>query len=84
MPYLLNLKKQQNLKFKQGCKIPLARSHLQVKCYAGQVKLLTICVVLFLFTASQRKIWDMRASNLFENFTSLLKSAANYRWHFMG
>ena len=22
----------------QGCKIPLARSHLRVKCYAGRVK----------------------------------------------
>ena len=31
----------------QGCKIPLARSHLRVKLYAGRVKVLTICVVLF-------------------------------------
>ena len=30
----------------QGCKIPLARLHLRVKCYAGRVKVLTICVVL--------------------------------------
>ena len=30
----------------QGCKIPLACSHLRVKCYAGRVKVLTICVVL--------------------------------------
>ena len=31
----------------QGCKIPLARSHLQVKCYAGRVKVLTNYVGLF-------------------------------------
>ena len=31
------------------CKIPLARSHLRVKCNAGRVKVLTICVVLFKF-----------------------------------
>ena len=31
----------------QGCKIPLNLSHLLVKCYAGQVKVLTISVVLF-------------------------------------
>ena len=30
----------------QGCKIPHARSHLRVKCYAGRVKVFTICVVL--------------------------------------
>ena len=40
----------------QGCKIPFAGSHLRVKCYAGRVKVLTLCVVLFQFTASQRKI----------------------------
>ena len=33
--------------YDQGCKIPVARSHLQVKCSAGRVKVLTICVVLF-------------------------------------
>ena len=54
----------------QGCKILLVRSHLRVKCYAGRVKILTICVVLFSFTASQRKICDMR-SDLFGNFTPL-------------
>ena len=30
----------------QGLKIPLARSHLRVKWTAGQVKVMTICVVL--------------------------------------
>ena len=40
----------------QGCQIPLACLHLSVKCYAGQVKVLKICVVRFLFTVS-RKNW---------------------------
>ena len=44
---------------------------LQVKCYAGRVKVLTICVVLFQFTATQRKAGTWRASNLFGDFTPL-------------
>ena len=42
---LLNI---QNQPLRKGpwCKIPLACSHLRVKCYAGRVKVLTICVVL--------------------------------------
>ena len=31
----------------QGCNIPLACSQLQVKCYAGRVKVLTVWVVFF-------------------------------------
>ena len=45
---------------KTGVSNSTPRSHLPVKCYEGRVKVLTVCVVLFLFTASQRKIWDMK------------------------
>ena len=41
---------------RQGCKIPLVRSHLRVKSCAGRVKVLTTCVQLYQFTASLRKL----------------------------
>ena len=40
----------------QGCKIPLAHWHLRVKCYAGRVKVLTTCVVLFQFLHLREKL----------------------------
>ena len=44
----------------QGCKIPLARLHLRVKCYAGRIKVLTICVVHYSNLQHLGKIGDMK------------------------
>ena len=30
---------------------------MRVKCYTGLIKVLTICVVLLVYTASQKKNW---------------------------
>ena len=59
-------------KYWQGCKIPLARSHLRVKRYAGRVKVLTIFVVLSYLQHLRDKFGAWRASNLFGNFTPLI------------
>ena len=44
---------------------------VKFKCYAGRVKVQTSCVVFFLINSISEKIGDMRASNLFGNFTPL-------------
>ena len=40
----------------RGCKIPLARSHLRVKCQAGRVKVLTICSTFLNYSISEKNL----------------------------
>ena len=52
-----------------GCKIPLARSHLKVKCYAGQVKILTISMfsTFLIYSISEKNLGQEGESLILEN-----------------